>query len=209
MRGEHMKLRLGLSGLWSLIGVSLLMLSGFTSSAAQPQTVVKITPQTLKLRVGERAIVDLEIEQVAELFGAEVHLTFDPEVLEVIDADTAKDGIQIEAGTMPAPDFVVQNAADNQMGTVDYALTQLKPSEPRSGSGLLARVTFRGKRAASSQILLEQFVLADIEGTAIEATPQHAQVRVMNRSTWVLIAAAGAIVLLLAGGGIGFVVKRK
>lgn len=209
MRGEHMKLRLGLSGLWSLIGVSLLMLSGFASSAAQPQTVVKIVPQTLKLRVGERAIVDLQIEQVAELFGAEVHLSFDPEVLEVIDADPAEDGIQIEPGTMPAPDFVVQNAADNQMGTVDYALTQLKPSEPRSGNGLLARVTFRGKRAASSQILLDQFVLADIEGTAIEATPQHAQVRVMDRSTWVLIAAAGAIVLLLAGGGIGFVVKRK
>jgi hypothetical protein len=149
------------------------------------------------------------IEQVSELFGAEIHLTFDPEVLEVVDADNAKDGIQIEPGTLPAPDFVVQNAADNQVGTVDYALTQLKPSEPRSGDGLLARVTFRGKRAASSQILLEQFVLADIEGTAIEALPQHAQVRVMNRSTWVLIAAAGAVVLLLAGGGIGFVVKRK
>ncbi len=204
-----MKLRPGLPGLWSLIGISLLMLSGFTPAAAQPQTVVKVVPQTLKLRVGERATVDLVIEQVAELFGAEIHLTFDPDVLEVVDADGTKEGVQIEPGVLPAPDFVVQNAADNQAGTVDYALTQLKPSEPRSGDGLLARVTFRGKSAASSQILLEQFVLADIEGTAIEALPQHAQVRVMNRSTWVLIAAAGAVVLLLAGGGIGFVVKRK
>jgi hypothetical protein len=209
MRGDQMKPRLGLPGLWLLIAVSLLMLSGFTPSAAQPQTVVKVVPQTLKLRVGERATVELVIEQVSELFGAEIHLTFDPEVLEVVDADGAKEGIQIEAGVLPAPDFVVQNSADNQAGTVDYALTQLKPSEPRSGDGLLARVTFRGRKAASSQILLEQFVLADIEGTAIEALPQHAQVRVMNRSTWVLIAAAGAAILLLAGGGIGFVVKRK
>ena len=204
-----MKPRLGLPGLWVLIVVGLLMLSGFASSAAQPQTVVKILPQTVKLRVGDRVTVDVVIEQASELFGAEVHLSFDPEVLEVVDADSTKEGIQIEPGTLPAPDFVVQNTADNQAGTVDYALTQLKPSEPRSGDGLLARVTFRGKRAASSQILLEQFVLADIQGTAIEALPQHAQVRVMDRSPWVLIAAAGAVVLLLAGGGIGFVIKRK
>jgi hypothetical protein len=107
------------------------------------------------------------------------------------------------------PDFVVQNIADNQAGTIDYALTQLKPSEPRSGDGLLARVTFRGKKAASTQILLEQFMLADVEGKAIEALPQHAQVRVMNRSTWIMIGVAGAAVLLLAGGGIGFVIRRK
>jgi len=209
MRGEHMKVRLGLPGVLSLIGISLLMLSGLTSAAAQAQTVLKVVPETLKIRVGEKATVDLAIEQVSELFGAEIHLTFDPEVLEVVDADGSRDGIQIEPGTLPTPDFVVQNTADNQAGTVDYALTQLKPSEPRTGDGLLARVTFRGKKAASSQILLEQFVLADIEGTAIEALPQHAQVRVMNRSTWVLIAAAGAAILLLAGGGIGFAVKRK
>jgi len=204
-----MKVRYGLPGVLSLIGTSLLMLSGFTWTAAQAQTVVKVVPQTLKIRVGEKATVDLVIEQVSELFGAEIHLTFDPEVLEVVDADRSKEGIQIEPGTLPTPDFVVQNTADNQEGTVDYALTQLKPSEPRSGDGVLARVTFKGKKAGSSQILLEQFVLADIEGTAIEALPQHAQIRVVNRSTWLLVAAAGVAILLLAGGGIGFVVKRK
>jgi hypothetical protein len=185
------------------------MLSGFTWVAAQSQTVLRIVPQTLKIRVGEVATVDLTVEQVSDLFGAQVHLTFDPAVLEVVDADTSEEGIQVEPGTLPTPDFVVQNIADNQAGTIDYALTQLKPSEPRSGDGLLARVTFRGKKAASTQILLEQFMLADVEGKAIEALPQHAQVRVMNRSTWIMIGVAGAAVLLLAGGGIGFAIKRK
>jgi hypothetical protein len=171
--------------------------------------VLRIVPQTLKIRVGEVATVDLTVEQVSDLFGAQVHLTFDPAVLEVVDADTSEEGIQIEPGTLPTPDFVVQNVANNQAGTIDYALTQLKPSEPRSGDGLLARVTFRGKKAASTQILLEQFMLADVEGKAIEALPQHAQVRVMNRSTWIMIGVAGAAVLLLAGGGIGFAIRRK
>ncbi|MFN2130523.1 MAG: cohesin domain-containing protein [Anaerolineae bacterium] len=192
-----------------LLGLSLLMLSGFTWAAAQSQTVLRIVPQTLKIRVGEVATVDLTVEQVSDLFGAQVHLTFDPAVLEVVDADTSEEGIQIEPGTLPTPDFVVQNVANNQAGTIDYALTQLKPSEPRSGDGLLARVTFRGKKAASTQILLEQFMLADVEGKAIEALPQNAQVRVMNRSTWIMIGVAGAAVLLLAGGGIGFAIRRK
>jgi hypothetical protein len=204
-----MRERLGLPVFLCLIGVSLLALSGFTWTAAQSQAVVRIVPQTLKIRVGEAATVDLTVEQVSELFGAQIHLTFDPEVLEVVDADPSVEGIQVEPGTLPTPDFVVQNMADNQAGTVDYALTQLKPSEPRTGNGLLARVTFRGKRAASTQILLEQFMLADVEGKAIEALPQHAQVRVTNRSTWLVIGVAGAAVLLLAGGGIGFIVKRK
>lgn len=204
-----MRSRLILPAVLCLSGLALLMLSGFTWTAAQSQAVVRIVPQTLKIRVGEVATVDLTVEQVSELFGAQVHLTFDPTVLEVVDADPSEEGIQVEPGTLPTPDFVVQNIADNQAGTVDYALTQLKPSEPRSGDGLLARVTFRGKKAASTQILLEQFMLADVEGKAIEALPQHAQVRVMNRSTWIMIGVAGAAVLLLAGGGIGFVIKRK
>jgi hypothetical protein len=65
-----MKVRLGLPGVLSLIGISLLMLSGFTSAAAQAQTVLKVVPETLKIRVGEKATVDLAIEQVSELFGA-------------------------------------------------------------------------------------------------------------------------------------------
>jgi hypothetical protein len=203
-----MRARLALPVVPCLFGL-LLMLSGFTWATAQSQTMVRLVPQTLKIRVGEVATLDLTVEQVSELFGAQVHLTFDPAVLEVVDADASEEGIQVEPGTLPTPDFVVQNIADNQAGTVDYALTQLKPSEPRSGDGLLARVTFRGKKAASTQVLLEQFMLADVEGRAIEALPQHAQVRVMNRSTWIIIGVAGAAVLLLAGGGIGFVIKRK
>ena len=94
-----------------LVTVSLFALTGFTSYLAQPQTMIKVAPQTLKVRVGEETTIELALEKVSRLYGAQLHLRFDPEVLEVVDADPSQDGIQIEPGTLPAPDFIVQNAA--------------------------------------------------------------------------------------------------
>jgi hypothetical protein len=126
----------------------------------------------------------------------------------VVDADPTQDGIQIEPGTLPVPDFVVQNAADNQNGAIDYALTQLPPSEPGNGDGVVARITFRAKKAAVSQIQIDQFLLADTKGGSIEAVPQHGQIRVMGSSTWMFVAIAGVAVALLIGGSLGFVITK-
>ena len=202
-----MKAHLRLTAVF-LIVVSFTMLTGFASYLAQPQTTLKVTPQTLKVKVGEETTIDLAVEKVSELYGAQLHIRFDPEVLEVVDADPAQEGIQIEPGTLPVPDFVVQNAADNQNGTIDYALTQLPPSEPGEGDGVVARVTFRAKKAAVSQIQFDQFLLADTKGGSIEAVPQHGQIRVMGSSTWMFVAIAGVAVALLVGGSLGFVITK-
>jgi hypothetical protein len=191
-----------------LVTVSLLALTGFTSYLAQPQTMIKVAPQTLKVKVGEERAIDLALEKVSELYGAQLHLRFDPEVLEVVDADPSQEGVQIEPGTLPAPDFIVQNVADNTEGTIDYALTQLPPSAPGEGDGVIARVTFRAKKAAVSQIQFDQFLLADTQGGSIDAVPQHGQIRVMEGSAWVYLAIAGAALLLIVGGSVGFVITK-
>ena len=109
---------------------------------------------------------------------------------------------------MPSPDYVVQNAADNQEGTIDYALTQLPPRDPANGDGVLARVTFRGKMVAVSEIGFEKYMLANNQGGSIGAIAQNGQVRVMSGLSWLYIAAAGVAVLLIVGGGVGFVIRR-
>lgn len=93
--------------------------------------------------------VAIRIENATHLYGVEVHLAFDPARLEVQDADPNKEGIQIQAGDFPNPDFVVQNQADNTKGTIDYAVTQLAPREAIDGSGVLATVMVKGKDTSS------------------------------------------------------------
>jgi hypothetical protein len=196
-----------LAGICLLIATSFLILTGFTWNPAQPQTVLKVTPQTLKVKVGERTTVDLAVEQVSELYGAEVHVKFDPDVLQVVDTDPAQEGVQIEPGTLPIPDFVVQNTADNQVGTIDYASTQLPPNKPGKGNGVVARITFQAKKVAVTSIQFDQFLLADTMGGSIQAVPQHGQVRVLGTPVWIFGVAAGLVVLGM-GGGIGLVLMR-
>jgi hypothetical protein len=181
---------------------------GFTPQVAQPQTTVRIHPESPRVKLGQVTQVDLSIERVSGLYGAEIHLRFDPEVLEVVDADPTQEGIQLEPGTLPLPDYVVQNQADNVQGTIHYAATQLQPNKPGDGDGVIARIMFRGKKASTSPIEFEQFVLADTTGGDIEAVSQDGQIKVSAAPSWVFAAVAGSAVLLIAGV-IGFAIAKR
>ena len=188
------------------IGVILaFLLTGF---GYQPRAVLHTNPQAAKLKVGDTTTIDLMLSDVQGLYGAEIHLRFDPDALQVIDAAPDTEGVQLEPGTLPAPDFVVQNEVDNGAGTIDYAVTQLPPSNPGEGSGVVARVTFRAKKPSVSLVRFEQFLLADTIGGNIDARPQDGQIKVQSRSLWILYATAGATIILVVGG-IGYLVTRR
>ena len=76
--------------------------------------------------------VDIVLDDVVDLYGAEVHLTFDPAVLQVQDADSNAPGEQIAPGEefSKGRGFVALNRFDNQRGTIDLAATLVNPAEP-------------------------------------------------------------------------------
>lgn len=174
---------------------------------AQSRATVTVMPQSLRLRINKTATLDLAIDQVSRLYGAQIHLTFDPEALEVIDAQPDQPGVQIKAGAMPIPDLVVRNTVDNQVGAIDYAVTQLPPNQPGEGNGVIASVTVRAKKASLTEIQIQELLLADTDGKSIEVTSAHGQVRVVSNLLWVPFV-VGGILLLSLGAGIGFVRQR-
>jgi hypothetical protein len=194
--------------IWICTVLSLLALTGFVRHSDQPQTRLHVSPQATRLEVGDTTTLDLAIAQVRDLYGIEVHLRFDSEAIEIVDADPAQDGIQLEPGTLPTPDFVVQNQADNDTGTIDYAVTQLPPRKPGEGAGVIARITLRAKQSSVSDIHFQEFLLADTNGSNIDAISQDGQIRVRGYSLWILGTAAG-LVAILTIGGIAFTIKRK
>lgn len=191
-------------GLWVWMLLSALLLTGMRF---QPTALLHTDPQETLLRVGDTTTVDLVLTDVHGLYGAEIHLRFDPQALQVVDAVPDTDGVQLEPGALPAPDFVVQNEANNQQGTIDYAVTQLPPSAPGEGSGIVARITFEAVKPSVSSLQFEQFLLADTIGGNIDALPQDGQIRVQNRSSWLLYAAIG-LTLLSTIGGVAYLVTR-
>ena len=132
-------------------------------------TVVGIDPAWQRIGPEGTTEVTIRVENVTRLYGAEVHLTFDPNYLEIQDADPDKSGVQLQTGSFPAPDFVVQNQADNVQGTIDYAVSQLAPREPIDGGGVLATITVKTKGEGSSWLAFTSAKLANPDGQQIPA----------------------------------------
>jgi hypothetical protein len=113
-----------------------------TETVAPATLLVVPIPQEVPL--GGNATVDIIVEDVSDLYGLSMELHFDPAFVEVVDDDPGTAGVQITPGSCPSPDFVVQNAADNAVGTITYDVTSLSPSLPCDGTGHVATITFRG-----------------------------------------------------------------
>jgi hypothetical protein len=187
----------------ALLFVALLLSGPLTGTgSAQEGAVVRLEPLPGQEGAGAIAVA-IHIENATRLYGAEVHLAFDPARLEVQDADPDTEGVQIQAGDFPSPDFVVQNQADNARGTIDYAATQLAPREAVNGSGVLATVTVKGKDKGTSSLTFVGAKLADPDGQEIPSQTVDGQVEIAatavsgGMNSGLLIGAAVAVVLVI------------
>ena len=134
----------------AIAGLAVALLVGYAAadgpaSAARSGAegaVVRCNPAVITASVQSRVSVEIYVENVVDLYGADVRLSFDPALAQVADADPVASGVQIEIlRDFLKPDFVVRKIADNTAGTIWYAATQVNPTLPVSGSGALARVT--------------------------------------------------------------------
>ena len=142
------------------------------AAASQAGAVVRISPATQQIAAGQTTVVEIRVDNVSGLAAADVELRFNPTVLQVVDADQAREGIQIQPGNFPSPDFVAMNTADNSGGSVRYAVTQLPPHQPVNGGGLLASISFRAVNGGSSDLTFNIANLANAQGQPIPSTPQ-------------------------------------
>ncbi len=167
--------------IWRLLGIILSLLAitigGLSYPAfAQGGTVVNIVPTSTSVHVGDIVLVEVQIQNVSDLFGLELHINFDPTILEVADANPDQAGIQVGHGNFLSPDQEVQNNASG--GTIDYAISQLAPHQGVSGSGTLIRITFRGKTEGVSSVTLQNVILANSAASPIDYATQNGSVTV-------------------------------
>lgn len=160
-----------------LLGAVVLI--GGRAAAAPQATIVRCDPATIAGPLGSTIDIDIYVENVVELYGADVRLGFDPAVLEVVDAepdpDAEVDPIQITPlDTFLSPDFVVRKGLGyvEDPDVIWYAVTQVNPSEAVSGSGPLARITFRALEAGSFTLPITYHKLARRDSLEIPSTAQ-------------------------------------
>jgi hypothetical protein len=183
-----------------LLGCIVLIVWAVGSASAQGARLW-LDPASLDVAPGDVKTLDVRVKDVTMLAGAEVHLTYDPALLEVVDADPAVDGVQIAHGDFLNPEFVVQNSADGVAGTVDYAIATMSLDNAVSGEGVLARVTFRGLSKGKTTIAVQGVLLANRDGQPIEVETDSSQVVVGGLGApilWLLIGLIGVVILVAA-----------
>jgi len=148
----------------------------------EPSAVIAIAPTSLELAPGQEGEVAIEARNVRDLSAIDdLKLTFDPTAVVVIDSDPARDGVQVEVGRFLAPDLVTVNWVDNRAGTIRLMVTQLSPSPPKSGAGVLAIVRVQAQAAgAISALTIERAVLARADGSQHPVTLVNGRVTVVE-----------------------------
>jgi hypothetical protein len=154
--------------------------------ATQPDTTASVSLVRASPNVQGCALttVDVWVNNVVAAYGVDVRINYDPTKLMVIDQDQYSYGTQIQplSGFMK-PDFVMRQVACNaldpadpfcdeaaEVGTIWYAFTQVNPTQEVSGSGAIARITFRAVGAGLSPLDFFYSKMSDRNGITIPNT---------------------------------------
>ncbi len=173
---------LGLIRLGAALSLGLIFILPVAADARAQGNGALVRPDPLALEVGQGQVETLHLilENAQEVYGIDVQAKFDPAVVEIVDADPASDGVQMIPGVFPQPDFPVRNTADNAAGTLMYVVTQVNPTPPVNGTGLILSIQFRGLAVGKESAFTIDFVdLVDRQGRKLSVQAQHGVIRVV------------------------------
>ena len=154
-----------------LLVLSLLLCAPLLAAGAATDTWVRVLPASGTYFEGDQIAVEVWIEDVVALYGADVRLAFDAGRLAVLDANPSLPGVQVvPSDDLLSSDLVIRNEADNEAGTVWYAVSQISPSPPVTGTGVLFSFTFQALYAGETPVGVTYQRLSTIDGTEIPAS---------------------------------------
>ncbi len=164
------------------IGTTTIMANGLRSGGSTianfyilPFTILKITPSLQNIALGSTFTTQVELLNVVQLFGGDIHLKFDPNILEVI---------QIGSGTFPANPMIT-GTFSNTTGWIHYGFFLFSPASA-TGSGVVCNIVFKGITGGKSDVVFEsegnhKTKLLDTNGVPILWTKQEAFYRVIDK----------------------------
>lgn len=153
----------------------VLLLPSQPVSAQDEKALIRTDPAVLEVGKGQVETLQILLVNAQNVYGIDLQARFDPAVVEVVDADPEQDGVQMVPGDFLRPDFVVRNTADNKAGTLHYAVTQLNPTPPANGEGVILSIQFLGKATGiETALTILSVQIADRRGVKQPVTAQDA-----------------------------------
>jgi hypothetical protein len=165
--------------------VSLLAMLPFVhqqSTGAQGAgTTIRLVPANSQISLGGTVTTEVELMDVSDLVVIEFQLRFDPKIVQGVDsADPSRPATQIAIGSFLEGWFIHRNAVWNEVGFIEFEAFQPSESQPISGTGPVAFITWRGIGAGASDLTLEAVLLTNSDGNPIEHSKENGRIEVIS-----------------------------
>ncbi len=115
--------------------------------------------------------LDIHGEDIPATYGMELEIFYSNKALSVVDLNPKQSGPQIERGDFFSDSaYEISNNVDVRTGRIRYAISLLKPAEPVTGDGHLARIGFFTKTNKALNIELANIKFGTQSGKIIEVS---------------------------------------
>jgi hypothetical protein len=171
--------RYSLAKVSGLLILTSLLIGTVQVYAADTPAIVRPDPLRLEVGLGQEETLTIVLENASEVYGIDIRAHFDPSGMEISDVDPAKDGIQMKSGNFIQPDFVVFNTADNEAGSLQYVTTQVNPTPPANGKGVVISIQVKGKKLGEYPFTIYFAEIADRKGNKLPIEMKNGVIQVV------------------------------
>ena len=160
-----------------------LVSASFSAAAAQEADPAEVGVfEDVEVPPDTRFEVPVSVRNVEGLYAADITLTFDVKIMQIEDANPSQDGVQLSLGTFLDAGLVLFNDANNERGTIRFAMTQVNPSEPKSGEGILLVLYVQAVEEGQGLIEVVSVELANRMGEALPASGVGSAISISNNA---------------------------
>jgi hypothetical protein len=148
----------------------------FTVTAADAVVVKAETVESVSK--GESFVVSVNVEDVTDLAGFQLSLSFDSNALEAM---------EVNEGTFLSKDgetFWLEPVIDNNAGTITGIVSARASQGGANGSGTLATITFKALDIGETRVNLTEVILSDSGNQSIPIAPRDAIIDVTEHPPW-------------------------
>jgi hypothetical protein len=165
------------TGILLLTLLVILLPTGLVAAQGEDEARVGFF-EDVEIQPGSRIEVPVQIEDVQDLYAIDIEIQFDPQVIKIQDADSDADGIQPALGMFLDAGLTLFNSADNEAGVIRFVMSQINPSEPKSGDGIILVLYIEGAAEGESDLEITILDLSTRAGDAISAQSVDGKVTV-------------------------------
>lgn len=170
-----------LTGVFIFIFQFAVYAQGFQNEEIQVGS--KLSPLIQPHSSGEEFYIDIEVQNVSDLFGISFRLNFPSEYLEAISS---------EHGAFLGSQIIFYNNISNENGTVSVGISKTGSQSGSSGSGILARIKLKDKASVPDgtiiSITLTEVTANDPTGNSIGIMAVDASYVVNSSSSYIMVA---------------------